>query len=114
MTVHPVGARPQLAFKMPTLSLRTVMEPQEHVLRAVTCMICMSRRVALGTRAYRPSSKPLPKALAITCSTARTPGPHPARQQLLGCDMLRSGTTSGGRVLNKCAHFSQLAAVPLD
>ena len=55
MTVHPVGARPQLAFKMPTISLRTVMEPQEHVLRAVTCMICMSRWVALGTRAYRPS-----------------------------------------------------------
>ena len=37
MTVHPVGARPQLAFKMPTISFRTVMEPQEHVLRAVTC-----------------------------------------------------------------------------
>jgi hypothetical protein len=55
MTVHPVGARPQLAFKMATISLRTVMGPQEHVLRAVTCMICMSRRVALGTRAYRPS-----------------------------------------------------------
>jgi hypothetical protein len=28
--------------------------------------------------------------------------------------MLRSGTTSGGWLLNKCAHFSQLAAVPQD
>ena len=78
MTVHPVGARPQLAFKMPTISLRTAMEPQEHVLRAVTCMICMSRWVALGNPSVPAKSKPLPKALAITCATARTPGPHPS------------------------------------
>ena len=30
MTVHHVGARPQLAFKMPTISPRAVMQPQEH------------------------------------------------------------------------------------
>ena len=32
MTVHHVGARPQLAFKTPTISLRTVMQSQEHAL----------------------------------------------------------------------------------
>jgi len=103
MTVHPVGARPQLAFKMPTIACSYLHAP--YVAMGGSREPERTGRVEAATESACDNLRNLAHARSASIQLA---------SNCWAVTWLQSGTTSGGRVLNKCAHFSQLAAVPLD